>query len=340
MEDSRSNRLLIVIGVAAALAVACQPSGTPQPSSPASLAPISSPFASEPVADCEADSTHEPGALAFRLEHYTDIGRDWVISVYEDGRILTPGITPYELSTEAWMLIRRLTAGGVDSLLSEVEATGLFETSASYAPVPLPGVEPPARGAAGFTITLGGEDPVVVSWTSVFPDEPTYYQPSPEREALDELGAHLLDMDTWLPDDAWAWREPCPYRATIFRVIVVNPQPWGGSLDDLPADIADVEWPPGGDILTWADPFDEAGSDPQVDGRCGTLPRAEAENLVSDLAAAGAEVSGSADDLDLVPLTSVRLGYRAESSFVDVLVRPLLPDESGCVGASLAPFGI
>jgi hypothetical protein len=340
VEDSRFSRLLIGIGVAAALAVACQPSGTTQPSSPPSVTPISSPATSEPVADCESESTHEAGALAFRLEHYLDIGLDWVISVYEDGRILTPGITPYELSTETWMLVRRLTAGGVDSLLSEVEATGLFETTASYNPVPLPGVEPPGHGASGFSITVSGKDPVVVTWTSVFDDEPTYYQPSPEREALDELAAHLVDMDIWLPDDAWAWREPCPYRATTFGVIVVNPEPWGGSLADLPADIADVEWPPGGDILTWADPFDQAGTDPEVDGRCGTMPRAEAGGLVTDLAAAGAEVYGSAYDIDLGQPVTLRLGYRAETSFVDVLVRPLLPDESSCVAPSLAPFGI
>jgi hypothetical protein len=334
-------RPLAIVVIATALAVACQPSTTPQPSSPSSETPAPLPSPSElAFLDCDADSTHEPGVLALRLEHFTDIGRDWVISVYEDGRILTPGLTPYELSTEAWMLVRRLTASGVDSMLSEIEATGLFETSASYNPVPLPGVEPPGHGASGFTIWLGGEDPVVVTWTSVFPDEETYYQPSPERETLDELGAHLVDMDTWLPDDAWSSREPCPYRPPTFRVIVANPEPWGGSLDDLPADIADVAWPPGGDILTWADPFDEAGSDPEIDGRCGTLPRSEAESLVSDLDAAGAEVSANANNLDGGPLVDIRLGDRAESSFVDVLVRPLLPDESGCVGASLAPFGI
>lgn len=290
--------------------------------------------------DCDADTTHEPGVLALRLEHHTDVGRDWVISIYEDGRILTPGLTPYEMNDEAWMLVRRLTPAGVQSLVAEVVATGLFEESASYAPVPLPGVEPPGRGAAGYTIGLGGEDSIVVNWTSVFPDEATYYQPSPEREALDELGGHLVDMDTWLPDDAWLSREPCPYRATAFRVIVANPEVWGGSLDDLPADIADVEWPPGGDILTWADPFDEAGSDPEIDGRCGILPRSDAQTLVTDLAAAGAEVSGNADDLDLVPRIQVRLGDRAATSFVDIIVRPLLPDESSCEGASLAPFGI
>jgi hypothetical protein len=333
-------RPFAIIVIAAALTVACQPSGTTQPSPSASLAPISSPSASEAVFDCEAESTHESGTLALRLEHHTDIGRDWVISIYQDGRILTPGLTPYELSGESWMLVRRLTSAGVESLVSEVVASGLFETSASYPPVPLPGVEPPGHGVSGFTIGLGGEDPVVVTWTSVFPDEETYYQPSPEREILDELGAHLVDMDTWLSDDAWASREPCPYRATTFRVIVANPEPWGGSLDDLPADIADVEWPPGGDIWAWADPFDEAGSDPEIDGRCGILARSEAQSLVTDLAEAGAEVSGNVDDLDIAPYVQLRLGDRAETSFVDITVRPLLPDESSCEGASLAPFGI
>ena len=340
MEHSPPIRPLAIVVIAAALAVACQPSGTSQPSPSASLAPIESPSASEVVFDCEADTTHEPGVLALRLEHFTDVGRDWVISIYEDGRILTPGLTPFEFGGEAWMLVRRLTPAGVQGLVSEVVASGLFESSASYPPVPLPNVEPPGHGVAGYAISLGGEDPVVVTWTSVFPGEEAYYEPSPERETLDELGAHLVEMDTWLPEEAWASLDPCPYRAPIFRVIVANPEPWGGSLDDLPADIADVEWPLGGDIWAWADPFDEAGSDPEIDGRCGIVARTEAQGLVTDLAGAGAEAPGSADDLDLVPYVQIRLGDRAATSFVDITVRSLLPDESSCEGASVAPFGI
>jgi hypothetical protein len=112
----------------------------------------------------------------------------------------------------------------------------------------------------------------------------------------------------------------------MYQVIVAEPQPWGGDPNDLPADIADIAWPLGGDFLDWGEPFSNPGSDPNTDGRCGSVTRAEAIDLVDGLLAAGAEGPASADALDTGRYTSLRLGDRAEVQFYDISVEGLTPE--------------
>jgi hypothetical protein len=238
------------------------------------------------------------------------------------------------------MLVRRLTPEGMDALIAEIVATGLFDADGSFDPVLLPGAEHPGRGASGYRIRLvrkAGE--VDVWWVSLWGDDELYYEPSPEREQLDALGARLLDLDAWLPDSAWAERDRCVYQAQAYQVVVQTPQPQAGSLDDLPLDVADLEWPPGGEILSWGEPFTSPGTDPGIDGRCGGLPRTAVASLLDDLIEAGAESFG-ARELDVGPWIFLRLGYRELNSVVDVTIRPLYPDEEACAAPSVATPGI
>jgi hypothetical protein len=275
-----------------------------------------------------------------RIEHFGHTGNDWVISVYDDGRILAPGTAAFEYEPDAWMLVRRLTPEGVDALIAEIVATGLFESDGSYDPVLLPGAEHPGRGASGYRIHLVREaGEVDVGWVSLWGDDDLYYEPSPEREQLDALGARLLDLDTWLSDSAWAERDRCVYEAQAYQVVVQTPQPQGGSLDDLPVDVADIEWPPGGEILSWGEPFSAPGTTPDIDGRCGGLPRMAVASLLDYLVDAGAESLG-ASELDVGPWIYLRLGYRELNSVVDVTIRPLRPDETACTAPSAGTFGI
>jgi hypothetical protein len=325
----RRRRVSWGLGVAmTVLLSSCLPSASPEPSPTASATSVSpTPSASgepSPVAVCN-ESAHAAGVLVLQLEHVTETGRDWVISVYDDGRILTPGPAAYEYSEDAWLIVRWLTQEGVDALANTVVDTGLFEESGSYQPVLLPGVEPPGRGGAGYTVTaLRDAEYVTVGWTSMFGDDELYYEPSPEREELDALGAELVALDDWLPQDAWLPGETCPYEPQMYRVIVTAPQPWGGSLDDLPADIADITWPLGGDFLAWGEPFSNPGSDPDIDGRCGVVTRAEAMNLVDELLAAGVE--GPASLAEAKRYLSLRLGDRAGVQIHDVTLEGLLPE--------------
>jgi hypothetical protein len=274
--------------------------------------------------------------LALRVESFSDVGREWVVSVYEDGHVLTRGLTwgdrVGDANDGAWMLARRLTPEGIAQLRDAVLATGLFGESGSYNPVPLPNAEPPGRGASGYAITLGsGEDAVVVSWTSMFPDDPVYYEPSPEREALDGLGAHMIVFDTWLADDAWAERDPCTVEALRFRVYV-DAQPYGGLLADLPPDITDVPWPLGDDILSWGtDVGIQPPNEPYHVIRCGIADRADAAYLADQLREAGAvDPFTFATTLDAGPYISLELGDRAANRIIQVFVQPLLPDDNQC----------
>jgi hypothetical protein len=290
------------------------------------------------VAGCDA-SVHAEGTLVLRLEHLSETGRDWVISLYDDGRILTPGTAYLEYDEDSWMIVRRLTDDGVQTLVSAVVDTGLFEESDSYQPVQLPGVEPPARGGSGYAVTLVRDGQSVdVTWTSMFGDDELYYEPSPEREELDAMGVVLVTLDEWLPDDAWASAESCPYQPQAFRVIVVEPQPWGGAIEDLPADVADIDWPLGGDFLAWGEPFSNPGSDPNVDGRCGVVSREEAIDLVGSLVAQGADPQTDSAALDASRYVSLMLGDAAAVAFHEVAVEALLPDAPDCSDAHTPSF--
>lgn len=303
-----------------------------------SISPIPSPTPLPlPVALYAAcDDIDEAAPLALRVEKFLDTGPEWVISVYEDGHVLTPGLTSGDFSDDgAWMVARRLTPAGIAQLLETVTATGLFGKSGSYGPVALPNVEPPGRGAPGYWITLGsGADAVTVSWTSMFPDDALYYEPSPEREALDGLGAHIIVFDTWLPADAWAERDPCTVQALRFRVVIFIGA-YGGVLADLPPDIADVPWPLGGDVLSWgAEVGHQQPGEPYLVDRCGIVARGDASHLVDELRGAGAvEPSAFSMTLDAGGI-DFQLRDRAANRIVDVLIQPLLPDDSQCTASS------
>lgn len=346
----------ILVGLAAAKIIPIAgPTSTPTPSSPiastavdASEAPSISPIPSPtplppPVALYAAcDDFDEAAPLALRVERRGHTGREWLISVYEDGHVLTPDLTWVEVTSEldvidgAWMLARRLTPAGIAQLRETVTTTGLFIESGRYDPVALPNVEPPGRGIDSYGITLGsGTDAVTVYWASMYPDDALYYEPSPEREALDALGAKMLVFDSWLPDDAWAERDPCTVQALRFRVFIFA-DTYGGALADLPPDVADVPWPLGGEILSWgADVGSPDAPYPIV--RCGIAARADASRLVDELREGGAfDPFSTTLDAGIIEL---RLGDRAANRILAIDVQPLLPDDDQCTIANF-PDGI
>jgi len=294
------------------------PSTEPESSAP----PVSSTPVSTP-GSVVCNATDEQ--LAIRLDSFSEIGRHWDFSIYQDGTVLTPGLTPFRPEPDYWIVGRRLMPDGVAQIRTEILATGLFEESRSLGPILLPGKEHPGRGVAGYSITVGaGSEQVVVNWISVSGDDELYYQPSPEREALDQLAPHVVAFEDWLPVEEWQEKAPCGYQAAQFRIFV-HAQAWGGSLSDLPADITDVAWPLGGPILDWGNDL-ELGADPF---RCGVVQRPQAADLVTRLLAAGAALLSS-PGLDDDRYVALRLGDRSNVRIVDVSVRRMLPGEAGC----------
>lgn len=336
----------ILVGLAATNIIPiARPTSTPTPSSAsaspsfgASDAPSVSPTP-QPSQDAQyaaCTDLDETVPLALRVETLSETGRDWVISVYEDGHVLTPGLAwgdrAGDANDGAWMLARRFTPGGIGQLRDAVMATSLFGESGSYNPVPLPNVEPPGRGGSGYAITVGsGAAAVAVTWTSMFADDALYYEPSPERQELDVLGAHMIVFDTWLADDAWAERDPCTVQALRFRVYI-DAQPWGGLLADLPPDMKDVPWPLGGEILAWAaDVGYQPPDEPYHVERCGIISRSDAGRLVDEFRGAGVvDPFTFSTTLDAGPYISLELGDRAATRIIQIFVQPLLPDDGHC----------
>ena len=334
----------ILVGLAAASVIQV---GKSHPSASPSVAPpspsASAATSSSSLPSTEANATwipmfagcgplDESVPLALRVEAIGELGRWWVISVYEDGHVLTPTPLPGSSGDGSWMVARRLSASGVALLVNEVLDSGLFDHSASYDPVSLPGVPGPGFGGGGYRITIGsGQDAVVVSWTGLYPNDAQYFESSPERAVLDPLGARMVDFDSWLPDDGWANTLPCAVEALRFRVFI-DAQPYGGAQADLPPDISDVPWPLGGDILAWgAEVGYQPPDEPYHVERCGIALRPEASRLVDDLRGAGAfDPHTFPATLDRGGFVELELGDREADRIIQIFIQPLLPDDDHC----------
>ncbi len=277
---------------------------TPTPS----LSPSDDPSAS---AATSAEPSAEPSAAAmvFRLLGGGEAGRVHLITVMDDGRVITSdpgGVNP--------PLERRLTPSGVELVRDELAATGLAETSAEYLPVPNPGAEPPGYGGVGPSLEVGRSDgeTVVVSWFLFGDTEDDYFQPQPEAEALDALAARLSTLETWLPAEAWADATGAPHEPSAY-LMAIDLEPWGGSLDELPVEYASVSWPLAGELVN----FGAELSPPPFEIRCGTVDAQEGDAVIRALEAAGAEPG-------FVGGLAFRLGDRAGTRHITVSLVPAL----------------
>ena len=328
---TQMGRILRATAVAAVVAIAVfigfqfsnltsNVGNSPSPSASASAAPDGSPTPSALSSDPAV------GRLVLRLESGTETGVFHVVTVLEDGRIITNSG-----QGGANLVEQRLTAAAVQLLRDELDATGLTDTSANYPPIPKPGIEPPGRGGSGYTLEVGlsGGGTAVISWERVADDNDLYYEPSPERMALDRLAVFLNPFaDQWLPANAWADANARPYAPAHYRIFIEKQQ-WGGSLDDLPVESATVSWPLDEGIDAFGDVMEDPAGEP-VGARCGVVSAGEATAVIEALEAAGATPA-------VRTWTSFDLGDRATSRVVTITLEPIMPDETTCEGATI-PF--
>jgi hypothetical protein len=284
------------------------------PSPSASPTPDASPSSPSPSDDAA-------GTLLLRLMGGGEAGRVHLLTVLEDGRIIT--------SDDLGAYVeRRLTAAGVQLLRDELDATGLTDTSADYLPVANPGVEPPGYGGAGPSLEVGqpGGGTVVITWFLFGDTEQDYFQPQPEAEALEALLARLTTLDEWLPASAWADATPTPYAPAQYRIFIYSQQ-WGGNPDDLPVEAATVSWPLAGGIDVYGDVVEIVTQEPEFSVRCRAVSAAEAAPVRQALAAAGATPAVDS----FIPGISFALGHRATSRLVTTTLEPILPvADTGC----------
>ena len=284
------------------------PSPSAQPSE--SVAPTATPRIGEP--------TSKPGAatLVAELSGGGETGAFHLVTLLDDGRVITSDPSGNDAPTE-----RRLTAAGIQLVREEMAGTGLTDTTADFSPVANPGVDPP-----GFIGSLGrleigqpGGGSVVITWNLYGDTEADYYRPQPEAEALQTLSDRLSTLEEWLPAEAWANANPVPYVPHAYRV-TISSFAWGGSLADLPSEVATLEWPAGVDRTD----LDDILASPRERSRCRLIDGPDGAAVLAALEAAGATAQ---DGTNL----AFELGERAAPRTIRIILAPILPfDESVC----------
>src|SRR5688572_19012099 len=123
-------------------------------------------------------------------------------TVMDDGRVIaTDGASGY-----GWT-VRPLSAAGLEEVREGVLASPYLQANAEYRPQPRADAgDAPGHGVCSYTFTIPTDaEPIVVSTIGWFGDEEerTFYEPSPERKALDGLARNLIAIEDVLGDEAW-----------------------------------------------------------------------------------------------------------------------------------------
>jgi hypothetical protein len=277
------------------------PSPSTQPSE--SIAP------SSPAASAEPSAEPSDAALAVQLLGGGELGPSHLVTILEDGRVITSDSSRATAPVE-----RRLTPDGIQLVRDAMAATGLTDTTADFSPVAKPGVEPP-----GFIGDLGhleigqpGGSTVVISW-NFYNDGGAYFRPQTEAEALQALRVRLTTLEEWLPAAAWAEPNPIPYAPDGYR-ITISSSAFGGNPDDLHPEVATLAWPVGVDRTD----LDEVLDSSLEETRCRLIDGAEGSAVVAALQSAGARP-------EVGTYLTFELGEREVPRTIGFTLEPMLP---------------
>jgi hypothetical protein len=307
------------------------------PSASPSVAPSVAPTASEapPASASAAPSSTPPPAVATEPATSGDalVLRVLTLGGPTDPASMLPGFTLTADGTAIWRpvsttffagyLTRQLTTDGLAELREIIFGDGLLDADATYELEPLPDAEPPGRGGFAHTFTVGeGADQVVVTsvgWLGE-EEEATYYEPAPERRALDELANQLRDPESLLGEDAWDG-PAAAYEADEYLLVLTpyrDVPPYGNP------DVSEVPLPIDGAL----DEFGEGYGDVQPMARCGVINADEAAAIVDSLTALGVSDDNS---VGLDRATAASLDWAAGNGTVDLWLLPRMPGEyPGC----------
>jgi hypothetical protein len=293
----RSPLVALVLVNLIGLACAVSPAGTP---------PTPTPIAHPSEHDALVLRIETSGGLLPPFVLVTELPE---LSVYGDGTVIVlgPQILIYPPPALPNLLQSRITEDGLQLLLREAAAAGLLDGDADY---PLPGVYD--APTTFFTVNAGGKRTRVSVYALGLEDPSDPRLTAEQREARQKLAAFAAkarDLTSWLPADAIIERD-MPYVITRLQVVVVpadapqapqspenipvSSRPWS-----LPTPLSQI-----GEPAPWVGPT----------ARCAVIAsRKELPRLLEELATANT-------------LTRWESG---QQEFV-LLVRPLLPDETGC----------
>ena len=214
---------------------------------------------------------------------------------------------------------RKLTPAGLDQLRQHVFGGGLLDADATHELDALPGAEPPGRGVGVHTFTVGdGADRIVVRSVQWLGDEEeaAYYEPAPERQALDALAGELRDPETLV--DANAWEGPAaPYEPADYQLVLSpyrDAPPYGNP------DVAEVP-------IGFDGPLDEfgveAGHPASPVLRCAVISREQAADIAAALTTLG---YAETDTVGMDRATYAALDWADGNGIVDLFMLPRMPD--------------
>jgi hypothetical protein len=235
------------------------------------------------------------------------------LSVYGDGRIIEPGAVTAIFPGPALppLLVRRLSEAGIQAVLREVTATGLFAASQRFEGA---GAFVADAATTVFTLHAGGRDVTVSvyalgTFDTSHPPEGIGGGELAAHRALGQLSQRLTMLDAWLPPGAWVDDESRAFAPDAFRLLVRRADSDAPDQSGIANQLA--PWPGAGDPATFGEPVTQpAGS------RCGVVIGAEAATWFDALRGANQLTRFTAD------------GHRYQ-----VTSRPLLPDEPrSCAG--------
>ena len=290
---------VLALGILPVLIVSCAglglPGATPRP------APIAHPTG--------------PDALVLRI----DVTGGWLpplfsvtwppkLSVYGDGAViqLGPQMTIYPPPALPNVLRSQITEAGLQRLLREADAAGLLAGDADY---PLPGVSDAPTTV--FTVNAGNRTSRVTVY-ALGSDEGADLSPlTPEqrvaRQRLASFYETAINLLDWLPSEEVVERDQ-PYVVTRLQVMVVPPKVLAPPPNWIPGPAK--PWPLPIPLSLFGDPAPWFS----LEARCGVVSsRKELPRLLEELQTANA-------------LTH----WESEGRLYGLVVRPLLPDETGC----------
>jgi hypothetical protein len=269
------------------------------------------------LAEVPADPATSP--LLLRVERACDAvdldafnWRPADVTLSADGRfVLVSGV------------VRQLSPSGFAQVQRDVLQLAYLQASATYRLEPRPGApDGPGHGACSNRFTLGeGTSTVVVTATNWQGDEEEalYHLPSPERQALDALALHLLDVEAWLGPSGWSDPAAHRYVSSSYRFSLTANAGAPPSYVDAPT-VAGVPWPFGGPIEQFGEPV---GAE-----RCGYLDLGQAFETLRLMRQWG--VHPLANEVDPAPLLTLdRFGYgnfTTDAGWFSFWLTPRSPD--------------
>lgn len=306
-----------------------------------SMSPSAAPQQSAPPSQSTAPTDAPPSPVATEPATSGDalLLRVVTLGGPMDPASMLPGIVVTADGTVIWRpvsttffegyLTRQLTTDGLAELREIAFGDGLLDVDATYQLEPLPDAEPPGRGGFEHTFTIGeGSDEVVVTSVGWLGDEEeaAYYEPSPERQALDQLANALRDPESLLGEDAWDG-PVAAYQAEDYLLVVSayrDVPPYGNP------DVSQVPLPIDGTL----EEFGEAYGDVQPEARCGVIDRDQAAAIVEALTTLGLSAGNS---VGMDRATAASLDWADGNGTVDLWLLPRMPGDYPDCAAS--PWG-